>query len=145
MAKQPIPVDLRAALDEIERWRDTRRKVGPVPQPIWGRAVELAGRYGLPRVARLMKLNYSGLRKRVAARQSASAGAPSAQPSARSPAKPAPARSSAQPSAPAFVELWPGVSAPVVTLVRSDGARLVIEGGHLDLQVLAESFCGQRS
>jgi hypothetical protein len=48
---------------ELESWRKTGH--GRVPERLWSAAVELARVVGVSRVARVLRLDYYGLKKRV--------------------------------------------------------------------------------
>jgi len=62
-----LPSDLLAAYREINQWRRRRRhRRERMPEVLWRRAVDLAGKYGLNPTARSLKLNYSSLKKRLA-------------------------------------------------------------------------------
>ena len=51
----------------IERWRQTRAKRSPMPEPIWQRAVELAREHGVYATAQALGLSYGSLRTRTEA------------------------------------------------------------------------------
>jgi hypothetical protein len=108
---QPASLNqLRAA---VERWRTTREKRGRMPGELWTAAVELAAEHGVAAVARVARLDYGSLKKRLG--ESAAAVAVAAQ-------KP-----------PHFVELEAqqfaqslSAAGPVVEFCEPDGRRLVI-------------------
>jgi len=104
---------LRRARARIERWRRTRKRRSPMPEPLWEAAVALAETEGVSRTARALSLSYPSLRARVAG------------------AAPVGRRSPAGPRG--FVELsppglgaFPGGSGPVLEVVDRSGARLTI-------------------
>ena len=59
----------------LTRWCDTRSLGGRIPEALWSRAVELAGRHG---VAKVLRLDYLRLKRRLAAHAEATAPPPSA-------------------------------------------------------------------
>ena len=61
-----VPAHLKALRRRFERWRTTRKGHSPIPEPLWARAVKLAGVYGLCRTARTLGLDYNALKRRVA-------------------------------------------------------------------------------
>jgi len=46
----------------FELWRRTRKRCSPIPEILWGSAVELAREHGLHRTARALRLNYYSLK-----------------------------------------------------------------------------------
>jgi hypothetical protein len=121
--------ELAVGRDRFEAWRRTRpSRRTRIPEALWAEAVRLAGRNGLSRTARTLRLNEQELRRRSAKG-----------------ATPRPASEAAR-----FVDLaplaLPAVAAPaayVVELEVSGGARLRIEvhgEGRLDVESLARSF-----
>jgi len=102
--------DLAAAAAAFSRWRDGTRAGARIPEALWLRAVELAGTHGVARVAAALRLDYTRLKRRLAA-------------SAQSVAPPAPA--------PAFVELTlgpePSAAGCVLALCDGRGRSLRIE------------------
>ncbi len=96
MSEKPsadLPSDLSAVHREINQWRRCRRhRREQMPEVLWRRAADLAGKYGLNPTARSLKLNYSSLKKRLAEAASGETA-------------PAPAQ-------PDFIEIPPAVLAP---------------------------------
>ena len=64
----PVAEELLRFRTRLEDWRrqhaPARRRI---PEPLWTAAVELAQRHGLCRTAQTLRLDYSDLKKRVAA------------------------------------------------------------------------------
>ena len=58
----------------FERWRQTRRGLSRIPEPLWVAAVEMAGTCGISHTAKALRVNYSALRKRVEQQVVAAAG-----------------------------------------------------------------------
>lgn len=118
---------LRAA---VERWRGTREKHVPMPPELWNAAVELAAKHGVAAVARIARLDYGSLKKRLDQSQASTATV-----------APKPMR---------FVELDAKqftqtleAGGPVVEFCEPDGRRLVIRlpgREPLDLPALLESW-----
>lgn len=125
MAKKntTLPANLAAAQVEFTRWRAERKVGDRIPGPLWALAVKLAGRYGLHRVSKTLKLDYYGLKKRLEA--------PPAEHSTASPA---------------FVELLPGSPGSAgrctIECETTHGERIRI---HLQGEELSElrSFCSE--
>jgi hypothetical protein len=101
-------LDGQADLEQLRQQLTTFRNTQPVrsrlPEPLWAAATELATRYGVHRIARELRLDYTGLKKRVEQRERP---------------KPKPAAS----VTPTFVE-WVGPAA-AVTLCRVE-----VEAAH---------------
>ena len=48
---------------QIDQWRETRIRRGPMPAPLWAASVGLAKRYGLHRVSTALGIKYEGLKR----------------------------------------------------------------------------------
>jgi hypothetical protein len=123
-AAVPISRDIDEVLSELNMWRRARKPGSCVPEAIWSRAVRLAGVHGAARIARVLRLDYYGLRRRL--------GSSVEQPPA---------------SDPAFVEFRASVAVPgcdcQVELERPDGSRMRIQlrsPSLPDLAALSQSF-----
>jgi hypothetical protein len=68
--------ELAEAAAALTRWRDTRPLGGRIPEALWSRAVELASRHGVAQVARVLRLDYVRLKRRLRAHAEASAPPP---------------------------------------------------------------------
>jgi hypothetical protein len=68
--------DLPAALDGVRRrfedWRRARRARSRIPNSLWAAAVRAAGRWGIHRTARALRLDYYSLKDRVEQHSAAS-------------------------------------------------------------------------
>jgi len=60
-----LPARLEGLRRRFERWRRTRKVRARIPEPLWASAVKLAGRYGIHRTARALRVDYYALKKRV--------------------------------------------------------------------------------
>ena len=60
-----ISGDLEQLRRRFEEFRATRFGRSRFPEPLWTAAAEVAKRYGVNRTARVLRLEYGGLRKRV--------------------------------------------------------------------------------
>ena len=60
-----LPRRLEGVRRRIERWRQTRKVRSAIPDALWAAAVRMASAYGMNRTARVLRLNYYGLKKRV--------------------------------------------------------------------------------
>ena len=71
MARQApsLPSDLDAAINHFEEWRATRTGRSRVPESLWSLAVSVAKTHGVWRVAKALRVNYEGLKRRVAAKK----------------------------------------------------------------------------
>ncbi len=65
-----LPSDLKAAWTRFEKWRTTRSGRGRIPDALWDLAVQVAQPHGIYRVAKALRLDYQGLKRRAAARLS---------------------------------------------------------------------------
>lgn len=61
----PQPVALEKVQNDLERWRRSRRRRSPIPEGLWKAAVEVARQCGLTRTARILRLDYNGLKHRL--------------------------------------------------------------------------------
>ena len=129
----PRLADAAAALAE---WRNIRpRNAGArIPEELWSRAIELAERHGIAKVAVALKLDYTSLKRRLTATTTATEKRPAGgeRPS---------------PPSPDFVELDFGLplAAPACILILSDrhGRALRIElprAGSRDIAEVARSL-----
>jgi hypothetical protein len=121
--------ELAQLTKDVERWRQTRAKLAPMPAPLWDEAIALARRMGVNPVKAALGLNYTALRTRLNAAR-------------REVALPAPTR---------FVELSGAQvmglpsAAPGSVLEFSDahGTRLTVRlmaGADVDVSRLVEAF-----
>jgi len=60
-----VPIELRAAQRDIDRWRASNERRRRIPESFWQRATQLAQQHGINRVARAMRLSHEGLKARV--------------------------------------------------------------------------------
>jgi len=127
--QQHLPAPLAKAERRFGRWRKTRQGNRRIPDSLWALAVARARAYGLARTARVLHLDYYGLKKRLEQDTAA------------------PGRSNVVNGA-AFVELTPpvsGVSECLVELEDDSGAkmRIHLKGNKIpDLVALGRSFWG---
>jgi hypothetical protein len=103
----------------IEQWRKTRSKRGPMPEPLWEAAVELAREQGVYATSQTLRVNYDSLRTRLRQRM--------------------PTRRGAGKASATFVELGPAfplggpaTAAAVVELSGSKGQKLTLRLPALD-------------
>ena len=131
-----LPVRLEGVRQRFEDWRRTRKVRSPIPETLWASAVKSAGKYGIHRTAKALRVDYYALKKRVEQR-AAIAGAQQ---------EPAATASKATAEA-TFLELpaaaWPGSGECTLELEDAGGAKLRV---HLkgfeapDLAALSRSF-----
>ena len=51
----------------LTRWRNTRPLGARIPEALWSRAVELASAHGVAKVAKVLRLDYTRLKRRLTA------------------------------------------------------------------------------
>lgn len=124
-----FPAEIETVRQRFEQWRKGRQFRSPIPESLWAEAVGLAGRYGTARIAKILRLGYYALKKRLERETSGSA-----------------CRSERQPAA-TFLELVAGSgSAGGPCLVEWEDAsgakmRVQIQGvAAADLVALSRSF-----
>jgi hypothetical protein len=61
----PVPEDLAQLQRQFAEFRNTQPVRSRLPEPLWAAATELALRYGVHPTARILHLDYTGLKKRV--------------------------------------------------------------------------------
>jgi hypothetical protein len=58
-----------AAIEQVQpaltAWRRRRKHRAPIPEPLWRAMARLARRYGLSRVAQVLRVNYTALKHRL--------------------------------------------------------------------------------
>ena len=64
---EPTSEDLDPLREQIRAWRSARHRPSRMPSEIWDHGVILAREFGVCKVARAVGLDYTALRKRVAA------------------------------------------------------------------------------
>ena len=60
-----LPGRLQGIRRRLDLWRRRRKGRARIPETVWASAVKAAGKYGLARTARVLGLDYYGLKKRV--------------------------------------------------------------------------------
>ena len=60
-----LPARLEGLRWRFERWRRTRKVRTRIPEPLWASAVKLATRYGIHQTAKVLRVDYYALKKRV--------------------------------------------------------------------------------
>ena len=60
-----LPKDLLQAGNQFQTWRSQRPIGCPIPESLWDLAVKLVGQHGLSLTARVLQLDYYGLKKRT--------------------------------------------------------------------------------
>ncbi|MGH8211515.1 MAG: hypothetical protein ACREU6_18335 [Steroidobacteraceae bacterium] len=63
-----IPAELKGVHAKIQAWRQTRPGTRPMPEELWKEATAAARRLGVYRVVRALRVNSTGLKRRVMAR-----------------------------------------------------------------------------
>ena len=65
LSKSDLPARLARECERFEKWRSSRKPYSRLPEPLWAAAVKLAHEYGITRTARVLRLDHSGLKKRM--------------------------------------------------------------------------------
>jgi hypothetical protein len=73
-----LPAGLESTRRRLEQWRQRHQAPTPLPESLWAEAVKLAGRYGVSRTARALRVGYYSLRDRVEKQTSSAAAGSSA-------------------------------------------------------------------
>ena len=63
--RHDLPARLEGVRQRFEDWRRTRKVRSRIPEPLWASAVKLATRYGIHRTAKVLRVDYYVLKKRV--------------------------------------------------------------------------------
>ena len=63
--RRDLPAGLEGVRQRFERWRQSRRGHARIPDSLWAAAVKAAGRHGLHRTVRALRLDYYSLKERV--------------------------------------------------------------------------------
>ena len=128
-----VPDDLEGGQRHFEQWRQRRKPHTPIPESLWAEAVKLAGRHGVSRTGKALRVGYYALKERV---ERATAAA---------------AASSRTANEPAFFELevpsLPGTGQCLLEWVDASGAKMRVHLGgvaFVDLLALSRSFCEAR-
>jgi hypothetical protein len=64
-SKSNLPAKLARGRERFEKWRSKQKARTRLPEPLWSAAVKLAHEYGVNRTARVLRLDYNGLKKRM--------------------------------------------------------------------------------
>jgi hypothetical protein len=142
-----LPAGLERVRQRFERWRATHEARSRIPDALWIAAVKVAGRCGLHRASKSLRLDYYSLKERV--EQQSRISSDQAKRSTADRRRPRERASGAQHgparAVPAFLELAPAAAGCECTLELEDahGAKMRI---HLktaqppDLAALSRSF-----
>ena len=74
--KRGIPTELENVRQRFVAWRRTRTVRTRIPDPLWAAAVKVAERHGVHRTAKALRIDYYGLKRRVAETASTSTNIP---------------------------------------------------------------------
>ena len=66
-----VPDRLERLRRRFERWRETHAAHSRIPDGLWASAVKMAGTMGLHQTAKVLRLNYYALKKRIERQSSA--------------------------------------------------------------------------
>ena len=64
-SKSNLPAKLARGRERFEKWRSKHKKRIRLPEQLWTAAVKLANEYGVNRTVQALRLDYSGLKKRI--------------------------------------------------------------------------------
>ena len=81
---EELPRSLASLRGKFDKWRQQRPKGERIPEPLWNQALKMALIHGRNRTAKVLRLNYDDLKKRLSAMES-------------------------KPTSSAFIELQPGI------------------------------------
>jgi hypothetical protein len=119
--KTAIPDDLQQLSERLEEWRRVNAPRTRLPESIWEAAVEMAQRHGLHCTTNALRMDYTRLKKRLAA--------------GTQPPKPTP---------PAFLELLAPARGPMEYVVELESAcgrmRVAMKGTPLDWASLLHAW-----
>ena len=136
-AKTRLPdVHINPLRQQIERWRRTRTKRSPMPEPLWREAVGLARKHGVYATAQALRLSYDSLRTRAEA-----AGAGHRRGNERGRSRTTFVELEATPMPVGVVS-----SGPIVEVTGPQGQRLTVRlrGGELDVaELIRECWSGR--
>jgi len=127
-SKSNVPARLVRTRERFDKFRKKHKGYRRLPDSLWSAAIKLAQTYGVNRTARILRLDYSGLKKRLESTVSdtASEGMPS----------------------PKFIELLPSELTAAAECAlechRPDGTtiRIHLKGPQLpDLAALSHTLC----
>jgi hypothetical protein len=122
-----LPAEVKRLQDQIEQWRRTRERRTAMPAALWSDAVTLCKSAGAYQVARALRINFEGLKRRMA--EAGRGGTASAVPGT-------------------FVELTGaqilGASSGTVVEVEDEGGRRLVvrlaKEAHVDVAQLVSVF-----
>jgi len=144
-----LPAVVGELLAQVETWRRTREKRGPMPDELWSEAVLLAKEHGTCRIAGAVGIDYASLRGRLErsgtapTRQDESSGdfveLPTMAPACREPGR------TVEGGAGSTTQFVGAETEPTATveLTARDGARMTVRlqgTGSVDLLGLAQAF-----
>jgi hypothetical protein len=61
----PIPEPIAQLQRQLDQFRSTQQRQTKLPEPLWQAAIELARQHGVYSVAHPLRLDYTGLKKRL--------------------------------------------------------------------------------
>jgi hypothetical protein len=65
-ASGPASEQLQQLKRRFDEWRGSRAPRSRLPEELWAAAVDIAGQHGLYRAAKVLRLDYAALKKRLA-------------------------------------------------------------------------------
>lgn len=79
-AEFEIPAGLRELARQFEEWRSSHSGRRPIPEALWMRAADVAREHGVFRTAKVLRLDFSKLKRQMAPAQAAAKAASSPPP-----------------------------------------------------------------
>ena len=61
-----VPAAMQGVAQQFEEWRSSHSGRRPIPEALWTRAADLARQYGVFRTAKVLRLDYSKLKRQKA-------------------------------------------------------------------------------
>jgi hypothetical protein len=66
--REPFPAEVDEVRAKVERWRQQRKCLGPIPKKLWAEAAEMAPRFGMNLICHHLGLSYAALKTRMGKR-----------------------------------------------------------------------------
>lgn len=64
-AQFEVPAAMREVVQQFEEWRSSHSGRRPIPEALWKRAADLARQYGVFRTSKVLRLDYSKLKRQM--------------------------------------------------------------------------------
>ena len=64
-AQTEVPEAMQEVAEQFEQWRRSHSGRRPIPEALWNRAADLARQYGVFRTSKVLRLDYSKLKRQM--------------------------------------------------------------------------------